>query len=86
MPPATLPSSALTELWSSGRFADFGGAGVLDGDRDGPACRMCGCVQERACLAGCDWVPDPLRLGALCSACLRYVPSAPADLVDGQAG
>lgn len=35
-----------------------------------PACRVCGCTEERACDGGCWWVPDPLELGPLCSSCL----------------
>ena len=38
-----------------------------------PHCRICGCTDERACEGGCSWVPDPLGLGDLCSACLAKV-------------
>lgn len=31
---------------------------------DGPACRLCGCTQHRACPGGCSWVEADL-----CSAC-----------------
>lgn len=36
-------------------------------------CRLCGCVDERACPGGCRWVEDPEGLGDLCSACLPKV-------------
>lgn len=34
-----------------------------------PTCRVCGCTENTSCPGGCWWVPDPLRLGDLCSAC-----------------
>lgn len=46
---------------------------VLDTDHDGPACRMCGCTENAACIGGCHWVPDPLLLGDLCSSCQLFV-------------
>ncbi|GAA3172244.1 hypothetical protein [Nonomuraea salmonea] len=36
---------------------------------DPPACRVCGCTDERACPGGCAWVSDPFVLSDLCSAC-----------------
>lgn len=36
---------------------------------DVPACRVCGCTDERACPGGCSWVPDPTGQGDLCSRC-----------------
>jgi Holliday junction resolvasome RuvABC endonuclease subunit len=41
---------------------------LLD-DIDETACRVCGCTDNHACDGGCCWVPDPLALGELCSAC-----------------
>lgn len=38
-------------------------------DDDIAACRVCGCTENAACSGGCCWVPDPLMLGELCSAC-----------------
>lgn len=35
-----------------------------------PACRLCGCTENRACDGGCWWVDDPADLGPLCSTCL----------------
>jgi hypothetical protein len=32
-------------------------------------CRVCGCGDNQACASGCQWVPDPLLRGPLCSAC-----------------
>lgn len=49
---------------------------VLDADSDGPACRMCGCTENRACVGGCWWVPDALMLGELCSACQAFMAQA----------
>lgn len=40
---------------------------------DVPACRICGCTDERACAGGCWWVEDPEGEGDLCSACLTEV-------------
>jgi ParB/RepB/Spo0J family partition protein len=40
---------------------------------DEPACRVCGCTDERACEGGCQWVEDPQQLGDLCSTCLPAV-------------
>jgi hypothetical protein len=45
---------------------------------DGPACRVCGCTEDRACPGGCWWATDEEQLAAgldpmtgdLCSACL----------------
>lgn len=37
-----------------------------------PACRVCGCTQDRACMGGCSWVDlgDPATgRGPLCSVC-----------------
>jgi hypothetical protein len=36
---------------------------------DLPACRVCGCTEERACAGGCWWVDDGPGGGDLCSAC-----------------
>lgn len=51
----------------------FGGyllAGVdVDDVEEEPACRVCGCTDERACPGGCYWVPDPEQLVDLCSDC-----------------
>jgi hypothetical protein len=49
---------------------------VLDADSDGPACRMCGCTENAACIGGCAWVPDPLMLGELCSTCEAFMGQA----------
>lgn len=47
-----------------------GGTGARDiREDDGPACRVCGCTENRACAGGCWWVPDPTMQGRLCSAC-----------------
>lgn len=35
---------------------------------DVPACRVCGCTEDRACPGGCWWVEDP-EGEDLCSAC-----------------
>lgn len=41
-----------------------------DDEPDGiPACRVCGCTEERPCPGGCEGVPDPKMLGDLCSRC-----------------
>lgn len=32
-----------------------------------PACRVCGCTQERACRGGCSWVRDETLLCTACS-------------------
>jgi hypothetical protein len=32
-----------------------------------PACRICGCTQERACPQGCAWVRDEHLLCTACS-------------------
>lgn len=40
-----------------------------------PACRVCGCTNDRACEGGCWWVePD------LCSTCKQAMPDTPPDL------
>lgn len=39
-----------------------------------PACRLCGCTEERACPLGCSWAePD------LCSACVELLAAPHAD-------
>lgn len=47
---------------------------------DEPACRICGCTQNRACVGGCSWVPDPV--GPLCSACAVETAEQSAAIVD----
>lgn len=42
---------------------------TLDAGKRPPACRMCGCTDDAACVGSCRWVADPLRIGHLCSAC-----------------
>ncbi|MGI5155772.1 hypothetical protein [Microbispora sp. CA-102843] len=51
-----------------GEFTDHPEDGF--NEQDEPACRLCGCTEDAACVGGCHWVPDPLMLGELCSACL----------------
>lgn len=54
-----------------------------DGDEAGiPTCRVCGCTDDEACEAGCQWVEDPAGLGDLCSRCL---PEAQAELAEESA-
>lgn len=49
-----------------------GGTGGRDiREDDGPACRVCGCTENRACAGGCWWVGEPTLQGRLCSACLE---------------
>lgn len=49
------------------------------------ACRVCGCTEDRPCEGGCCWVPDPLMLGDVCSACpphLIYAAGLSDSLLD----
>jgi hypothetical protein len=51
-----------------------------------PACRVCGCTEDRPCDGGCHWVADP-QMGELCSRCVNAVLLVTAvDLVDGETG
>ena len=36
---------------------------------DEPACRLCGCTENRPCPGGCSWVEDAEQFGDLCSQC-----------------
>lgn len=35
-----------------------------------PACRVCGCTDDKPCTDGCAWIQDPKDLGELCSLCV----------------
>lgn len=37
-------------------------------DDDVRHCRRCGCTEDRACMGGCHWIPNPQHID-LCSAC-----------------
>jgi hypothetical protein len=41
-----------------------------------PACRVCGCTENKPCLGGCCWVEDPKMLGELCSSCAIFLKQA----------
>lgn len=41
-----------------------------------PACRVCGCTENRPCQGGCRWVEDPAMLGELCDRCLPVLEKA----------
>lgn len=41
-----------------------------------PACRVCGCTEDKPCPGGCAWVEDPKLLGELCSPCEQLLGNA----------
>lgn len=45
-----------------------------DLDAGEPICWVCGCSQERACAAGCEWAEDPNDPSRdICSRCVERV-------------
>jgi hypothetical protein len=53
-------------------------------DEQDPACRVCGCTEDKPCNGGCHWAEDP-QMGDLCSRCVNAALLVTAvDLVDGE--